>query len=156
MNEQARVIVLPAKNSDSVFSTMRGAHIALRVADYAGTVKWYQEKLDFRLVHEWPFGDMQLAYLAPANDDNFWIEILGGGQPGPKPIYTDLNESLHPAGYHHFCIDVVSVDDTIAALASRSVAMIGEPFNLPAISKRLAFLADLEGNLIELAERISY
>lgn len=155
MNEQARVIELPEKNINSVFSSMRGAHVALRVPDYATTVKWYQEKLDFRLIHEWPFGDLQLAYLAPANDDNFWIEILAGGQPAPKTGYEDLNESLHPGGYHHFCIDVANVDDTIAELKSRGVNIVGEAFNLPAISKRLAFFADPDGNLIELAERIN-
>ena len=134
---------------------MRGAHIALRAADYVGIVQWFQEKLDFRLIHEWPFGDLQLAYLAPANDDNFWIEILGGGESAPNPGYSDLNESLPPAGYHHFCIDVSNVDETIAELHRSDVAIVGEPFNLPAIGKRLAFFADPYGTLIELAQQLS-
>jgi catechol 2,3-dioxygenase-like lactoylglutathione lyase family enzyme len=154
MKEQITTIQLPSRNEASVFSNMRGAHVALRAADYAGIVKWYQEKLDFRIIHEWPFGDMQLAYLAPANDDNFWIEILGGGEDIPKVDYTDLNESLHPAGYHHFCIDVASVDDTIAELRRREVNIVTEAFDLPVIGKRLAFLADPYGNLIELAEKL--
>lgn len=131
---------------------MRGAHVAVRVPDFEASKKWYVEKLDFRIVHEWPFGDLQLAYLAPANDDNFWIELLAGGNPAPAANYTDLNESLHPAGYHHFCLDVKSVDETIAELRKRGVTIVGEPFNLAAIGKRLAFLSDPWGNLIELAE----
>jgi lactoylglutathione lyase/glyoxylase I family protein len=79
------------------------------------------EKLDFRVIHEWPFGDLKLAYLAPATDDNFWIEFLAGGKPTNQPDYSDLNESLHQAGYHHFCINVDSVDETLAELRKREV-----------------------------------
>ena len=115
----------------------------------------YMEKLDFRLIHEWPFGDLQLAYLAPANDDNFWVELLAGGQPETGAAYTDLEESLHPAGYHHFCIDVPNVDDTLRNLSQRGVTIVGEAFDLPAIGKRLAFIADPWGNLIEFAEQLA-
>lgn len=148
-------IKIPAKNTHSVFSNMRGAHVALRVPDYEETKKWYMEKLDFRLLHEWPFGELQLAYLAPANDDNFWIELLAGGNPEPQANYADLNESLHPSGYHHICMDVKSVDETLAELSKRGVTVLGEAFNLPAIGKRLGFFSDLWGNVIELAEVIS-
>jgi glyoxylase I family protein len=44
------------------------------------------------------------------------------------------------------------VDATIATLRSRGVAVVTEPFVLPAISRKLAFFADPFGNLIELAE----
>ena len=155
MKEQITNIQLPSRNEASVFSNMRGAHVGLRAKDYNTIVKWYQEKLDFRLLHEWPFGDLQLAYLAPANDDNFWIEILAGGEPMPQADYTDLNESLHPAGYHHFCIDVANVDETLAELRRRDVNVLDEPFDLPAIGKRLGFFADPFGNIIELASMLS-
>lgn len=155
METQPVSIQLPARNTQSPFNQMRGAHVAVRVPDYEASKIWYMEKLDFRLIHEWPFGDLQLAYLAPANDDNFWVELLAGGQPETKANYTDLNESLHPAGYHHFCIDVPSVDDTLHELSKRGVTLVGEAFNLPAIGKRLAFIADPWGNLIELAERLA-
>lgn len=154
MNTQKTTIIIPAKNTNSPFSQMRGAHVAVRVPDFEASKKWYVEKLDFRILHEWPFGDLQLAYLAPANDDNFWIELLAGGNPTPAANYTDLNESLHPAGYHHFCLDVKNVDETIAELRKRGVNIVGEPFDLAAIGKRLAFLSDPWGNLIELAEAL--
>jgi catechol 2,3-dioxygenase-like lactoylglutathione lyase family enzyme len=154
MKEQITTIQLPARSNSSVFSDMRGAHIALRVKDYAGIMKWYQEKLDFRVIHEWPYGDLQLAYLAPANDDNFWIEILGGGEPSSQSDFSNLAESLHPSGYHHFCIDVKSVDETIAELRRRGVTILEEPFDLPVIGKRLAFFSDPYDNPIELAEKL--
>ena len=149
-----QTINIPAKNTASVFANIRGSHVALRVPDFEASKKWYMEKLDFRVIHEWPFGDLQLAYLAPPNDDNFWIELLAGGNPKQQEGYADLNESLHPGGYHHFCLDVKSVDETLAELSSRGVTIVGDAFNLPAIGKRLAFFADIDGNLIELAEKL--
>ena len=145
---------LPARNTKSAFADMRGHHVALRVADFAVAKAWYTEKLDFRVVHEWPFADEELAYLAPANDDGFMIELLGGGDPLPiaAPTYTDLGDSLRHAGLHHFCITVADIDKTIAELRSRGVAIVTEPFQLDAISRKLAFLADPFGNLIELAQ----
>jgi catechol 2,3-dioxygenase-like lactoylglutathione lyase family enzyme len=113
------------------------------------------EKLDFRVLHEWPFGELNLAYLAPATDDNFWVELLGDGQPSPQPQFDDLNESLHPAGYHHLCLNVQSVDEALAELRRRGVTITAEPFDLPANGRRLAFIADPWGNLIELAQILS-
>ena len=149
-----QTINIPAKNTASVFANIRGSHVALRVPDFETSKKWYMEKLDFRVIHEWPYGDLQLAYLAPPNDDNFWIELLAGGNPKQQDSYAGLNESLHPAGYHHFCLDVKSVDETLAALSARGVTIVGEAFNLLAIGKRLAFFSDIDGNLIELAEKL--
>ena len=152
MKPEKQTIQVPLKNTTSVFSSIRGAHVAVRIPDYNAGKKWYMEKLDFRLIHEWPFGDLQLAYLAPPNDDNFWVELLAGGNPGPKADYSDLSESLQPQGYHHFCLDVKSVDETLAELKRRGVTIVDEPFDLPIIGKRLAFFSDPFGNLIELAE----
>jgi glyoxylase I family protein len=49
-------------------------------------------------------------------------------------------------------MNVKSVDETVEELRSRGVTIITEPFELPAISRRLAFFRDPYGNLIELAE----
>jgi len=102
---------LPPRNTASPFASMKGHHVAVRVPDFAAAKRWYTEKLDFRVVHEWPYADQQLAYVAPATDDTFFVEILGGGNPGPipKPVYTDLGDSLRLAGLHHFCLNVANI-----------------------------------------------
>lgn len=147
----------PAINADSPFSSMKGHHVAVRVPDFQTAKAWYVEKLDFRIIHEWPYADQHLAYLAPATDNRFYIELLGDGTPGPIPksAYSDLGDSLRLAGYHHFCLNVQSVDDTIAELRRRGVTIVTEPFELPVINRRLAFFADPFGNLIELAQLLS-
>lgn len=144
----------PAQNSASPFADMRGHHVAVRAPDLATVRDWYVETLDFRIVAQWDYADEQLAYIAPPTDDHFYIEILGGGDPQPQDVrpYADLGDSLNWAGYHHFCLNVTSVDRTVETLRERGVTIVTEPFELPAISRRLAFFADPFGNLIELAE----
>lgn len=148
-------INLPATNPASPLAQLQGGHVGVRVPDLQASIRWYVDKLDFRVLHEWPFGELNLAYLAPANDDHFWVELLGDGTPGPQPEFTDLNESLHPAGYHHYCLNVQNVDDALAELRRRGVTIKAEPFDLPANGRRLAFIADPWGNLIELAQVLS-
>jgi len=146
--------VPPPLNNDSPFADMRGHHVAVRTPDLETAKRWYVETLDFRVIAEWDYGDAKLAYLAPPTDNHFYVEILGGGSPGPQDVrpYTDLGDSLKYAGYHHFCLNVSSVEQTIEKLRARGVKIVAEPFVLPAISRRLAFFCDPFGNLIEIAE----
>jgi len=148
-------VTLPAKNHSSPFASMRGGHVGLRVADYKAAKQWYVEKLDFRVVKEWPFNGQHLAYIAPATDDRFFIELLGDGErPTPKPTFKDVNASAQVAGYHHLCLDVADVDKALATLRKRGVKVVAEPFLVPDIKRRLAFIEDPWGNVIELAEEV--
>jgi glyoxylase I family protein len=52
----------PPKNTDSPFASMTGHHVAVRVPDYERAKAWYIEKLDFRVLQEWPFHGLRLAY----------------------------------------------------------------------------------------------
>jgi lactoylglutathione lyase/glyoxylase I family protein len=133
---------------------MRGHHVAVRTPDLQTALDFYVGTLDFRVVAKWDYADEQLAYVAPATDDHFYVEILGGGDPQPQDVrpYNDLSDSLRYAGYHHFCLNVDSVEATVEKLRSRGVTVVTEPFVLPAISRKLAFFCDPFGNLIELAE----
>ena len=144
----------PPKNPASPFADMRGHHVAVRVPSLAEAKDFYVGKLDFRVVAEWPFADELLAYLAPPTDDHFYIEVLGNGDTPPTEVrpYTDLADSLKYRGYHHYCLSVANVEETVAKLRARGVKIVTEPFILPAISRKLAFFADPFGNLIEMAE----
>ena len=145
---------LPPKNTDSPFADMRGHHVAIRTTSLEEAKDFYVGKLDFRVVAEWDYEDETLAYLVPPGDDNLFVEILGGGDALPREVrpYTDLGDSLRYTGYHHFCLDVHSVDASLETLRERGVTIVAEPWILPAINRKLAFFSDPFGNLIELSE----
>ena len=144
------MIEMPARNSDGINGKIKVGHIGLRTTDYEGSIQWYVEKLGFRLLKKWEVGELKMAYLAPANDDNFWIEILNGGISGS---HQDASQPII-SGFQHLCIDVENIDETLAALRERDVRVLREPFNVAAIGKRCGFIADLHGNVIELTENI--
>jgi len=149
-------VKFPPKNQNSPLAALQGNHVAVRVPDFEQAIRWYVDKLDFRIVHEWPYADQKLAYVAPPADDNFTVEILAGGSPLPipKPVYTDLGDSLRLAGYHHFCLTVENMEKTLEVLRARGVHIVTDLFYLEAINRKLAFIADPFGNLIELAENV--
>jgi glyoxylase I family protein len=155
-SEESQVpdFVLPAQNTGSPFADMHGHHVAVRAPSLEEAKDFYVGKLDFRVVAEWDFEDEKLAYLAPPADDHLWVEVLGGGDTLPTEArpYTGLGDSLQYSGYHHFCLDVDSVEDTLAELRKLDVKIVAEPWVLPAISRKLAFFADPFGNLIEICE----
>jgi len=149
--------VVPPQNTDSPFADMRGHHVGIRASSLEEAKDFYVGKLDFRVVIEWDYEDEKLAYLVPPGDDHWYIEILGGGNPPPSEVrpYSDLGDSLDNGGYHHFCVAVDNVDDTLAKLREHGVEIVAEPWVLPAISRKLAFFADPFGNLIELSELVA-
>jgi len=143
---------MPALNPKSKLAGISGNHVGIRVPDYAAAIKWYTEKLDFRVIHEWDYADEKLAYLAPANTDGFWIEILAGGKLNANTKFDDLGKSLEIGGYHHFCVHVTDMKTVLEELKKRGVTVVGQPFYLEAITRNLAFVQDPWGNMIELAE----
>ncbi len=144
----------PPKNLSSPFASFAGHHVGVRVPDYDEAVRWYVEKLDFRVLQEWPYGELKLAYLSPPADDDFHLEILAGPVPYPREVLDDLGASLDHGGYQHLCLHVANVDDAVAELTRRGVTLVGEPFEIDAISRRLAFFRDPWGNMIELSETL--
>jgi glyoxylase I family protein len=141
-------------NPSTAFACMKGHHVAMRVPDFEASKSWFIEKLGFRVLKQWSSKELELAYLAPATDDTFHIEIMGGASPKPKRGYADLEDSLCDAGYHHFCLTVDDIDKTVAELRRLEVRIVKEPFHVTAINRRLAFFADPWDNLIELSQFI--
>ena len=115
---------MPAKNEASTFASMRSDHAAVRIPDFTAGKLWFVEKLAFRLVHEWRDGELQHAYIAPANDDGFFLELIGDGSPTPKSEYADLQDSLRSAGYHHLCLHVDNINETVTELQRREVRIV--------------------------------
>ena len=138
----------------SPFASARIRHAALRVPDMEASKRWFVEKLDFRVVREWPMDEHRCAWVCPAGDESFHVEIVGGNSPEPNPEFGTVEETLEYSGYHHVCINVESLDEALEELRRRGVARVGDPFTVTAIGRRVAFIADPWGNMVELAEQI--
>lgn len=147
MNNSTTPINFPDKKENSLFNDMKGWHIAIRTTKYEELIKWYEQNLNFRLVKEFTSGDMKLALIAPPNDNNFLIEVLGVNEN------NDFEKAEVKSGYHHLCFNVDDLDKTIDALKQRNI-VIERSFDAPAIGKKVAFISDPFGNIIEFAATI--
>ncbi|MER8500717.1 VOC family protein [Mesorhizobium sp. M0208] len=128
----------------------------LRAPDRDAAISWYTEKLDFSVVDTVPSGDdMTFVFLSPAVDDGFRLELLAGPGAAERPVYADLGASLGLSGWHHLCLRLDDVDKAVAELKRRSVKIVHEPFDVPAISSRIAFFSDPWGNIFELMQPVT-
>jgi lactoylglutathione lyase/glyoxylase I family protein len=141
-----------AGTSQGPLATARIRHTALRVPDLEASKRWFVEKLDFRVLGEWTMNEHRCAFLCPAGDDTVHIEIVGGNAPEPNPEFGTLEETLEYGGYHHVCLDVSSLDAALDELRRRGVPVVAEPVVVAAIGRRMAFVADPWGNIVELSE----
>ena len=145
MDNQIVPLTFPDRHVEGKFSQLKAGHIAIRTHRYNAVIAWYKEKLDFRLIREWEVGELQLAFIAPPNDDTFMIEILGV----KKEVKQDSSKASY--GYDHICFNVADLEKIINELKSRDLAIL-RSFSVPAIGKRSAFISDPFGNSIEFCQ----
>jgi lactoylglutathione lyase/glyoxylase I family protein len=144
----------PPRNPDSPFASVRPHHTAIRYPDFEDARSFWVDKLDWRVLQTWPYGDLTLAYVLPPDHDDFHLEILAGPGATAQTVFDDVDASLGESGFNHVCLEVRSVDATLAELRARGVDIVNEPFEIADISARLAFFRDPWGNMFELSERI--
>lgn len=144
----------PKPNPDSPFASMRGHHTGIRYPDFEAARSFWVDKLDWRVLQTWPYGELTLAYVSPPNQDDFHLEILAGPGATPQTVYGDVDASLVANGFNHVCLSVDSVDETLELFRSRGVDIVNPPFEIDDISARLAFFRDPFGNMFELTERL--
>ena len=144
----------PPRVTDSPFSSMSGHHTGIRYPDFEAARAFWVDKLDWRVLQTWPYGELTLAYVSPPEQDDFHLEILAGPGAAEQPMYSDVDASLVANGFNHVCLSVESVDATLEELRARGVDIVNPPFEIDDISARLAFFRDPWGNMFELSERI--
>ena len=144
----------PADNTSSPFASWRADHCGIRVPDFDEAIAWYTDTLDFRLLRSVSIGNLTFGFVAPAADDTFSFEIMGGPGAASRPPYENLHESYDLAGWHHVGIRVENVDNAVDELKRRGVKIVSEPHDVAVMGLRLAFFADPWGNLLEVIQSI--
>ena len=127
-------------------------HVGLTVADLDGMTRWYCER--FGLEVEFAFALEQFAFRGVVlRGDGYRLELLAreGSVPGPQaanPVDAALTR-----GFGHVAFDVPDVDAAYAALVAAGSTDRMSPRPSPEPGVRMAYVADPEGNLVELLDR---
>ena len=119
-------------------------HVAFRVRDFDASIEWYAKAFGateaFRASKE--DGSPQLVYLELA--DGQFIELFPDGK-------NPIEQPKDPIGYGHFCVTVSDLDAALQHLETLGI----EPTMTPRTGRagqKLTFIADPDGNRIELME----
>ncbi len=133
---------------------MQAEHVMVATPDYDGTIAWYRENLGFRIKHEWivpEFPDLQLAYL---EKNDFIVEIVASPNTAEMSRLDDFAERLRRPGIGHFAFLVNDVDAVTAALEAKGVEVVVPPTSFPDSGRRLSFIEDNNGYMIEFLEEL--
>ncbi len=128
-------------------------HVGLSVKDVDAQAVWYTRVFGFRQSTPFEIEPLGLRGVFLVGDNGIAIELLQreGSVPGIQG--QDSAEALLTHGYGHICFRVTSLDESFetAIAAGASERMPPQPSPEPGV--RMCFIADPEGNLIELLDR---
>ncbi|MEM9013430.1 MAG: VOC family protein [Pseudomonadota bacterium] len=135
---------------------MRVDHISIGVRDLERVAIWYRDKLDFTVEKIWTVEGLDGVRLAYLVGHGWRIELIEGGTGPFADPPGDFNAHFQRGGYGHVAFAVEDVDETMAALASRGVEAFVPATSFPVgAERRVAFIMDPEGNVIEFAAPIA-
>jgi catechol 2,3-dioxygenase-like lactoylglutathione lyase family enzyme len=132
---------------------MRLDHVGLTVADLDAMSRWYcaafglDIEFEFALDHVAFRGAMLLSPLGHR------IELLQRDGSGPGLQAADPVAAALTRGFGHVAFDVPDVDASYHALLGAGAAERMSPRPSPEPGVRMAYVADPEGNLLELLDR---
>ena len=128
----------------ALVSGARLGHVAFRARDLEASLAWYARAFGaseaFRARRD--DGSVQLVYLELA--PGHMIELFPNGT---SPVEAPADA----VGYAHTCLLVDDLEATLRHLASVGVEPAAPP-RLGRAGQKLAFVADLDGNRLELME----
>lgn len=128
-------------------------HVGLSVADLDASVAFYENAFGFAREFEFELAPHPIRGVMMVHGSGGRLELFEragsvSGIQGKSPI-----ESHAIRGYGHFALSAMDIEPVFAAALAGGASAVVEPSPSPQPGIRFAFLADPEGNLVELVER---
>jgi lactoylglutathione lyase len=128
-------------------------HVGLTVADLPAMTEWYCHALGLVVEFEFELDHVDFRGVMLRSPAGYRVELLH--RPGNEPGLQAANpvEAALTRGFGHIALDVPSVDAAYDALVAAGATDRMSPRPSPEPGVRMAYVADPEGNLIELLDR---
>jgi catechol 2,3-dioxygenase-like lactoylglutathione lyase family enzyme len=131
---------------------LRVDHVGLSVGDLDAACEFYSRAFGFTRQLEFELPPHPIRGVMLRHDSGMRLELFeragsAAGIQGATPI-----EALATRGYGHFALAAPDIDVVFAAALEAGATAVFEPAPSPEPGVRFAFLADPEGNLVELVE----
>jgi glyoxylase I family protein len=134
--------------------TRRLDHVGLNVADLDSAEDWYADAFGYvrDLALRIEAFDLDIVMLIhPGRGDRLELLHRPGSRPGLRA--TDPPDAVLTEGFGHIAFDVADLDEAFERLVSLGARPVMTPRPSPEPGVRMAFVADPEGNLVELLDR---
>lgn len=129
-------------------------HVGLSVADLDAQTEWYRRAFGFDTAQPFEIAAVGLRGVFLLGPDDVALELLEKhGSERVAPLPADPPSALQTRGYAHICFRVDDTADSYDRLITAGATSIAAPFPAPEAGVHAAFVADPEGNLIELLDR---
>jgi lactoylglutathione lyase len=129
-------------------------HVGLNVADLDAAEQWYAEAFGYErdFVARLDAFELDIVMMShPTRGDRLELLHRPGSRPGLRADTPP--EAVLTQGFGHVAFDVAGVDETFDRLVALGARSVMEPRPSPEPGVRMAFVADPEGNLVELLDR---
>ena len=133
--------------------TGRFDHVGLTVADLAAMTSWYVDAFGLEVEFEFALDHVDFRGCMLKSAEGWRIELLHrdgntAGLQAANPVEAALTR-----GFGHLALDVPAVDTSYDELIAAGATDRMSPRPSPEPGVRMAYVADPEGNLIELLDR---
>ena len=133
--------------------TGRLDHVGLNVADLAAMTAWYVAAFGLEVEFEFALDQLDFRGAMLRSAEGWRIELLHrdgnvAGLQALSPVEAALTR-----GFGHLALDVPDVDSAYDELLAAGATDRMSPRPSPEPGVRMAYVADPEGNLVELLDR---
>jgi glyoxylase I family protein len=129
-------------------------HVGLNVANLDSAEQWYCAAFGYvrELALRVDAFELDIVMLIhPERGDRFELLHRAGSTPGLRA--SDAPQAVLTQGFGHVAFDVRGVDAEFDRLVESGARAVMTPRPSPEPGVRMAFVADPEGNLVELLDR---
>lgn len=137
----------------SSVSSARLDHVGISVADMGRAASWYCRVFGLTVENEFSVPGTDLSGVMLLHGSGYRIELLHRPSSGPGIEPENPVAAAGTRGYGHMCMCVEDVDGEYDRLIAAGASARKPPAPSPRPGGRFAFVADPEGNLIELLDR---
>lgn len=136
-------------------SSVRLDHVGVNVADLDAAAAWYCAAFGLRPEQRLRVEPIDLDIVMLIDDEHgHRIELLHRPGLAAGPRGQDPAAAALLPGYSHLAYDVPDLDAAHVRLVAHGAREVMSPRPSPEPGVRMSYLADPDGNLVELVERV--
>jgi catechol 2,3-dioxygenase-like lactoylglutathione lyase family enzyme len=132
---------------------MQFDHVGLSVGDLEAQAEWYVHALGLTRALPFEVPELSLTGVFVTNGAGTTIELINRSGSLSSPPASGPADAALRIGYGHICLRVADLEATYDRLLRTGAVSRLSPQDSPEPGVRFAWVADPEGNLIELHNR---